>query len=94
MDLHPELYKQFIEIGEGFCSEEGLRDQYHKVHSDRCESLKRKHLCCTIANLARTYLTTAINLVGYFKYFNRLLLHLGIKPTLITITQHVPACTP
>jgi hypothetical protein len=98
VEKHPELYLQFKEIVEGFCNEEGLRDLYHEVHSNKCESLngfiskfipKKKHLCRTIANTARTYLAIAIDSVGYFQYFNRLLPLLGIESTLITTTHHV-----
>jgi hypothetical protein len=98
LDDDKELYLQFEKIHVAFTTEEALRDLYHEVHSNKCESIngfitkflpKKKHFCRTIANPGRTYLALGIDSLGYQEYYRRLFIELGLDMTPVTRTQHV-----
>jgi hypothetical protein len=92
-----ELYEQMSTIHDTFTDVWNLRDIYHEVHSNKCESLngfitkflpKHKHYCRTIVNRARTYLAIGIDSVGYRNYYRILLKRLGIDSTILSGVHH------
>jgi hypothetical protein len=81
-----------------FTTEEGLRDLYHDVHSNKCESIngfvtkvlpKKKHFYRTIADPGRTYLALGIDSLGYQEFYRRLFIELGLDMTPVIRTQHI-----
>jgi hypothetical protein len=65
-----ELYQQMSTIHNAYTDVWNLREIYHEVHSNKCESLngfikkflpKHKHYCRTIVNWARTYLAIGLD---------------------------------
>jgi hypothetical protein len=83
---HAELYKQMLTIHNAYTDVWNLREIYHEVHSNKCESLNgfitkmlpiHKHYRWTIVNWARMYLAIGIDSLGYKKYYLGLLDSLG-----------------
>jgi hypothetical protein len=91
-----ELYQQMSTIHNAYTDVWNLREIYHEVHSNKCESLngfitkflpKHKHYCRTIVNRARTYLAIGLDSLGYENYYSVLFSSLGIINTTLT-TEH------
>jgi hypothetical protein len=94
---HAKLYEQMSTIHNTYTDVWNLRDVYHEVHSNKCESLngfiikflpKHKHYCRTIVNRARTYLAIGIDSLGYDKYYDVLWKMLGLASTALTNEHH------
>jgi hypothetical protein len=77
-EVDAKFYNQLLTIFDAFTTLEALRELYHNVHSNKCESMNGfitkfvptdKDFCRTIANKARTLMAIGIDSVGYEDYF-------------------------
>jgi hypothetical protein len=91
------LYSQIRAIHEKFCTDEWLRDLWHDVHSNKCESLnsflikflpKRNLFCRSMVISGRTHLALTIDSIGYEKTYSELFNRLGLKYTDVTRRHH------
>jgi hypothetical protein len=85
------------QIHDIYTEPDNLRDIWHEVHSNKCESLngfitkflpKHKHYCRTIVNRGRSYLAIGIDSVGYQKYYRILWKMLCLEPSTTVIEHH------
>jgi hypothetical protein len=92
-----DMYEQCLPHHQAFTTEDALKEIFHELHSNKCESLngmitkfipKVKHLCRTLSNKSRTYMAIGLDSVGYEEYFRRLFILLGLEVTQTTTTHH------
>jgi hypothetical protein len=95
--INAKLYEQMKQIHDIYTEPDNLRDIWHEVHSNKCESLngfitkflpKHKHYCRTIVNRGRSYLAIVIDSVGYQKYYRILWKMLCLEPSTTVIEHH------
>jgi hypothetical protein len=92
-----KLYSQIRTIHDKFCTDDWLKDLWHDVHSNKCESLngfltkflpKKKYFCRSMAISGRTHLAITIDSIGYEKTYSELFNRLGLKYTSVTRKHH------
>jgi hypothetical protein len=91
------LYAEIRAIHDKFCTDEWLKDLWHDVHSNKCESLngflikflpKKKFFARSMVISGRTHLALTIDSIGYEKTYSELFKRLGLKYTAVTRRHH------
>jgi hypothetical protein len=93
-----EMHDQVKPHHEAFTSKKALLEVWHGYHSNKCELLnnmitkfvpKKKHMCRTLSNKARTHMAIGLDSVGYEEYFRRLFELLGVQLVQTTTNHHL-----
>jgi hypothetical protein len=92
-----DMYKQCLPHPQVFTTDDALREIYHCLHSNECESMNRmitkfcpkvKTLCQTLSNKGQTYMSIGLDSVGYTSYFSCLFKLLGLEEVYTVATEH------
>ncbi len=93
-ETHRREYEQQSGVHSKYTEEDRLRRVFHEWSTNKTEQIhslvtnvflpKRSYYCRTICGRARTHLAVSIDSLGYYEYYRRLYLELGLFMSTIT----------